>query len=54
MNLHPYEYSQELHYNQFSLKLDRCVASCNTLNDLSNIICVHVFNMIKRKNESKF
>ena len=43
-------------YNPFVVKLDRCVGSCNTLNDLSNTVCVpnktedlniHVFNMIK-------
>ena len=42
------------------VKLDRCVGSCNTLNDLSNNVCapnkpedlnIHVFNMIKEKNE---
>ena len=31
INLHPNEYSQEL---------DRSVGSCNTLNDLSNKVCV--------------
>ena len=36
INLHPNEYSQEFHYYQFAIKLDRCVGSCNTLNDLSN------------------
>ena len=54
--LHPNEYSQELlHYYLFTVKLDRCVGSCNTLNDLSNKVCVpnktkdinlSVFNMI--------
>ena len=62
INLHPNEYSQELHYYPFSVKLDRCVGSCNTLNDLSNKVCVpnktedlnlSVFNMITGKNESK-
>ena len=33
INLHPNEYSQEFHYYLFSIKLDRCVRSCNTLND---------------------
>ena len=28
------EYSQEFHYYPFALKLDRCVRSWNTLNDL--------------------
>ena len=62
INLHPNEYSQEFHYYPFSVKLDRCVKSCNTLNDLSNKVCVpnktqdvnlSVFNMITRINESK-
>ena len=39
-NLHPNEYSQEFHYYPFAVKLDRCVGNCNTLNDLSNKICV--------------
>ena len=30
INLHPYEYSQELHCYPFEVKLDRCVGSCNT------------------------
>ena len=43
-------------------KLDRCVRSCNTLNDLSNKVCVpnktedlnlRVFNMFTGKNGSK-
>ena len=40
INLHPSEYSQKLHYYPFSVNLDRCVESCNTLDDLSNRICV--------------
>ena len=36
INLHPNEYSQELHYYPFTVKLDKSVASCNTPNDLSN------------------
>ena len=35
-NLHRNEYSQQFHYYLFTVKLDRCVGSCNTLNDLSN------------------
>ena len=55
INLHPNKYSQEFHYYQFTVKLGKCVASCNTLNDLSNKVCVpnktedsdlNVFNMI--------
>ena len=62
INLHPNEYSQEFHYYPFTVKLDKCVGSCNTLNDLSNKVCVpnktedlnlSVFNMITGINESK-
>ena len=44
------------------VKLDRCVGSCNTLNDLSNKVCIpnktedlnlSVFNIITGINESK-
>ena len=31
INLHLNEYSQKFHYYPFSVKLDRCVGSCNTL-----------------------
>ena len=60
INLHPNKYSQELHYYLFAVKLDKCVGICNTLNDLSNKVCVankredlniHVFDMITGKNE---
>ena len=34
-NSHPNEYSQELHYYPFPVKLDRCVGICNALNDSS-------------------
>ena len=40
IKLHSNEYSQEFHYYPFSVKLDRYVGSCNTLNDLSNKICI--------------
>ena len=62
INLHPNEYSQEFHYYPFAVKLDRCVGSCNTLNDLFNKVCVpnkiedlnlSVFNMITGINELK-
>ena len=62
INLHPNEYRQEFHYYSFSVKLDRCVGSCNTLKDLSNKVCIRnktedlslsVFNMITGINESK-
>ena len=58
---------KELHYYQFTINLDRCVGSCNTLNDLSNRLCVpykqNILTLIfliflkkkkkKKKNESK-
>ena len=59
ISLRANEYSQELHYFPFAVKLDRFVGSCNTINDLFNKVCVpnktedlniHVFNMITRKN----
>ena len=62
INLHPNECSQEFHYYSFAVKIDRCVRSCNTLNDLCNKVCVlnktddlnlSVFNMITGINESK-
>ena len=62
VNLHPNEYSQELHYYRFAIKLDRCVRICNILNDLSNKVCIpnktedvnlSMFNMITAINESK-
>ena len=37
INLHPNEYSQELHYYPFTAKLNRCVGSCNTLMTYSNM-----------------
>ena len=40
IDLHPDEYSRQLHYYPFAVILDRCVGSCNTLNDLSNKVCV--------------
>ena len=61
--LHLNEYNQELHYYPFVIKLNKSDGSYNTLNDLSNRVCVpdktevlniHVFNMISGKNESNF
>ena len=40
INLHFNEYSQEFQYYPFAVNLDRCIASCNTINDLSNKVCV--------------
>ena len=37
INLHPNEYSQEFQYHPLAVKLDKCVGSCNNLNDLSNM-----------------
>ena len=62
INLHSNEYSQELRYYLFAINLDRCVGSCNTLDDLSPTVCVpngtedlnlHVFDMITGINESR-
>ena len=62
VNLHPNESRQEFHYYPFAFKLDICVGSCNTLNDLSNKVCIlnktehlnlSVFNVITEINESK-
>ena len=62
INLHLNEYSQEFHYYPFVVKLDRCVGSFNTRNDLSNkmpfsnkaeYLNLSGFNMITGINESK-
>ena len=62
INLHPNENSQEFHYYSFAVKLNRCVRNCNTLNNLSNEVCIpnntdtlnlSVLNMITGINESK-
>ena len=42
INVHLNEYSWELHYNPFAVKLDRCVGSCNTLNDSSNKVSLPI------------
>ena len=56
INLHPNDCSQDFHHYPFAVKLDRCVGSFNTLNDLSNKVCVpnktedlnlSLFNMIE-------
>ena len=49
INLHPNEYSQEFHYYPVAVKLDRCVGSCNTLNDLSNKVYVRNKTRFKSK-----
>ena len=62
INIHKYLMKKEFHYYPFAVKLDRCVGSCNTLNDLSNKACVpnkiedlnlSLFNMIAGINEPK-
>ena len=40
INLHPNEYTHELHYEPFAVDLDRWVGSCNTVNGLSNKLWV--------------
>ena len=36
INLHPNEYSQQFYYYLFAVKLDRCIGTYKTLNNLSN------------------
>ena len=38
-NLHTNEYSQEVHYYPFMVKLERGFGSCNNINDVSNKVC---------------
>ena len=40
INLHPNEYIDKLRDYPFPVNLDRCMGSCNTLNDLSNKVCI--------------
>ena len=63
IKLHLNEYTRELHYFPFAVKLDRCVGSCSTLNNLFNKVCVpnktenlntYVFYMITGKMNQKF
>ena len=61
--LHPNRYSEELHYYQFTVKLDRSVGNYNTFNDWSNKVFVPsrtedlnlsvLFNIITGMNELK-
>ena len=60
INLHPNELKEQLHHYPFAVKLDKCVGSYNTLNDLSNKVHVpnktkdlniNVFDMITGKDE---
>ena len=58
INLHPNEYSQELHYYSFAVNLHKFTGSFNTLRDVFDKVCVpnkaedlniHVFNLITGK-----
>ena len=60
INLHPNEYNQGLCYYPFAVKLDICVGSYNTLNDLYDEVYfrnktedlnLSVFNMVTGINE---
>ena len=62
INLPTNEYIQEFQYYPFAVKLDLCVGSCDTLNDLSNKVYLpnktqdlnlRVFNTITGINKSK-
>ena len=46
INLHPNEYSQELQYYPFAVKLDSCIEKCNTLSDSSNKVKLLKFTVI--------
>ena len=49
IDLHPNEYYQEFHYYPVSVKLDRSLGNCNTLNDLSNKVYVPNKTRLKRR-----
>ena len=51
INLHPNEYSRELHYYSFAFNLHRCAGSCDP-NETEDIN-LHVFNAIAGINESR-
>ena len=60
INLDPNKYSEEFPYYLAAVKLDECVGSCLTFNDLPNKICVKnetedsnlsLFNIITGINE---
>ena len=40
INLYPNEYIEVLPYYPFTVNLDRCMGSCNSLNDLPKKVCV--------------
>ena len=49
INLYPNEYIEVLPYYPFTVNLDRCMGSCNSLNDLPKKVCVP-----KKKRRFKF
>ena len=62
ISLNPNEFSQEFHFYLVTVNLDKCFESSNTLNVLSNKVCVqnetedlnlNMLNMIIGINESK-
>ena len=62
INLNPDECNKEFHYYPLAFKLDTCVRSCNTFNDLSHNVCTQnkteylnliIFNIITEINESQ-
>ena len=46
ISLNPNDYSQELSYCLFPVKLDRCVGSCDTLNNKIIDLIIDVSNKI--------
>ena len=62
LNIHPNEYIQGFCYYPFAVNLDKRTESCNTLNELSNKVCIpnetedlnlSIFNMITGIKQSK-
>ena len=62
INLHPNGHSEEFHYYLFAVKLDTCIGSCDTVNDLPNKVYFpkktedlnwSVFKMVTGINELK-
>ena len=57
ISVHPNECIEGLHYYPFAVNLDKYTGICNTLNDLSNKVCVpnktEHLNLITGINESK-
>ena len=56
INLHPNEYSQEFHSYPFTVKIDKCDESCNTLNEVcvpnkTEDLNLNMVNTITRINE---